>query len=111
MRASREEWRRRVARWQRSGMTARAFASASGVNAGTLRHWKYRLGREQRGAPAARSTGSSLGWPFVEVVGTSVADGRFEVELGRGRRVRVPASFDVAALRRLVSVLEEATGP
>jgi hypothetical protein len=33
-------------------------------------------------------------------------DGRFELELGAGRRLRVPVSFDVADLRRLLDVLE-----
>jgi hypothetical protein len=34
------------------------------------------------------------------------ADARFELELGRGRRLRVPASFDPDGLRRLLDVLE-----
>jgi hypothetical protein len=33
-------------------------------------------------------------------------DARFELELGAGRRLRVPASFDAAELRRLLDVLE-----
>jgi|GEM_PF-6866480 len=32
---------------------------------------------------------------------------RFEIELGRGRIVRVGPSFDAEALRRLVRLLEE----
>jgi hypothetical protein len=32
---------------------------------------------------------------------------RFEIELGRGRIVRVGPSFDAEALRRLVQLLEE----
>jgi hypothetical protein len=33
-------------------------------------------------------------------------DGRFELDLGAGRCLRVPASFDAAELRRLLEVLE-----
>jgi hypothetical protein len=37
------------------------------------------------------------------------ADDRFEVRLPGGRRVGVPASFDGAALQRLLRVLEGAS--
>lgn len=92
-------------------MTAQAFAGASGVNAGTLRHWKYRLRRPVPPSAAAEGqrSGSTLRWPLVEVIGAPVPDARFELELARGRRVRVPASFDAEALRRLLVLLEEGT--
>jgi hypothetical protein len=35
-----------------------------------------------------------------------VADDRFEIELG-SRRVRVPASFDADALRRVLAIVAE----
>jgi len=44
---------------------------------------------------------------FIEV--QAVRDTGFEVELAGGRRVRVPSSFDAAALRRLLDVLEGAS--
>jgi hypothetical protein len=42
---------------------------------------------------------------LVEVQ-TEPRDGRFELELGAGRRLRVPAGFDATELRRLLDVLE-----
>jgi hypothetical protein len=33
-------------------------------------------------------------------------DARFELELGKGRRLHVPAQFDPQALKRLLTVLE-----
>jgi hypothetical protein len=42
---SRAEWRRRVARWKSSGLTAKEFAAEMGINAGTL---ELRNGRQVR---------------------------------------------------------------
>jgi hypothetical protein len=41
--AGREEWRTRVERWRDSGLTAREFAAETGINAGTLQFWSYKL--------------------------------------------------------------------
>jgi hypothetical protein len=35
-----------------------------------------------------------------------MGDSRFEIGLGGGRTLRVPAAFDAAALRRLLAVLD-----
>jgi hypothetical protein len=40
MRTNRDEWRRRVERWAKSGKSAEELAA--------VRHWKYRLRREDR---------------------------------------------------------------
>ena len=110
MRTRREEWAERVGRWRRSGLTAKEFARSVGINSGTLTYWACRLGRERRGRDAASPrSGSSRRTPevgFVELMAGSGSDGRFEVELGNGRRLRVPASFEAAVLERLLAVLE-----
>ncbi len=94
------QWRELVAQWRSSGQTAREFAARRGVNASTLSHWAWRLGRETRSdAPLARVS------TMIEVHARPAADDRFEIELG-GRRVRVPPSFDVEALQRLLAALE-----
>ncbi|WP_420878096.1 IS66 family insertion sequence element accessory protein TnpA [Sorangium cellulosum] len=41
---SRRIWRDRVARWHRSGHSARVFAEQEGISAGTLYSWSRRLG-------------------------------------------------------------------
>ena len=40
-------WRRRVASWRASGLTADEFAAQHGIAAGTLRWWASQLKREQ----------------------------------------------------------------
>ncbi len=112
-RESREIWKKRVERWADSGLSAREFAAEIGVNVHTLTHWKWHLGQESRRKRIApvRSAPPS----FVEVVAplagapsrsASTTPVDFELEFARGIRLRVPASFDAAALRRLVDVLE-----
>jgi transposase len=110
MRTRREEWAERVRRWRRSGLTAKEFARSVGINSGTLTYWACRLGHERR-ARDGGSLRSGVWWPapaagFVELIAGSGSDPRFELELGNGRRVRIPGSFEPAALQRLLGVLE-----
>lgn len=108
-RTSRDEWRKRVDRWKDSGLTAKEFAAETGINAGTLQFWRYKL---TRGTPASarrrvRRAAASIVSSIVEVRPPPAAEeSRFEIELGNGRRVRVPAVFDATALRWLLSVLD-----
>jgi hypothetical protein len=123
-RVAREEWAKRVERWRDSGLTCGEFASEIGVNPRTLTYWKWILGKEargekrtwlsrKRGEPRSRRAATSDAAPsmppvisgLIEVQATA-GDARFELELGSGRRLRVPASFDAAELRRLLEVLE-----
>jgi transposase len=102
MRSNRETWRRRVERWARSGQTAAEFAAAGGFHPKTLRYWRYKLRRERAATPAVVTL------PLVEVMSAPAgADLRFEIELAGGRRLRVPATFDGDALRRLLAILED----
>lgn len=43
----RDEWARRVQRWQDSGLTAREFASETGLKATSLTFWKWPLKKDQ----------------------------------------------------------------
>lgn len=104
---SREEWQKRVERWRDSGLTAEQFASELGINAGTLKFWGYKLGKESREAapPRAPRRRRAAGPSFVEVRSEPVVS-TFEVEFGNGRRLRVPAAFDASVLERLLPILE-----
>ena len=93
--ATRETWAGRVREWKRSGLTAAAYAEREGLNAGTLTWWSSKLGRATAGAP-----------PVIEVVMAARAASALEVVLASGMRVAVPAGFDEATLRRLLTVLE-----
>ena len=108
-RTSAEEWQKRVERWRDSGLPAEQFAAELGINAGTLKFWGYKLNkakREAAGMAAPVKKKRPVRVPsFVEVRTTASAPA-FDVELGNGRRLRVPTDFDVDALGRLLSVLE-----
>jgi hypothetical protein len=107
-----------VTRWNESGLTAKEFASEMGINPGTLQYWQYklkygdRLDKPPKPGPGSDAIVASLvEVPAPEAAAASeggVADQRFEVELGNGRRVRVAAGFDPAALRMLLAIVEAA---
>jgi transposase-like protein len=107
-RTSRHEWAKRIKQWDESGLTGAAFAGRIGVKEATLRHWKWQLGRHAR---ASRRGGAQrvVGPAFVEIAplltGHASGGEPFELVLGDDVRVRVPASFDEASLRRLLAVL------
>ena len=93
-----------VAQWEASGESAAEFAGRLGVSEKTVRRWSSRLaaqGGEGRGPEMSKIVEVRAAWP--------PADDRFEVRLPGGRRVGVPASFDGAALQRLLRVLEGAS--
>jgi hypothetical protein len=108
---SREEWQKRVERWRDSGLSAEQFADELGINAGTLKFWGYKLGKEKRAVMARRPTEGAKAAPapsFVEVRAQPSVASAFEVELGNGRRLRVPTTFDASVLERLLPILERA---
>ena len=118
MRSSREEWAKRVERWQDSDLTAAEFAAELGINPRTLSYWKWRLGKEARGGTAVPSkprrkrterrapkpkptfvevsSPSAFGWPTAE---------RIEVVVDQRLVVRVPDAFEPRTLRLVVSAL------
>lgn len=104
---------RRILSSQREGEPVCALADRHGVNRQTLYWWRQRLAREGRGT-AADSERPAASHELVPVdlspgllaLGAVWAPG-FEVALRQsGHMVRVPASFDPAALLRLVDALE-----
>jgi len=123
MRSKRSEWEERVVQWRESGQTAAVYAESIGVKADTLRHWSWRLGREDGGAGSATLRATTRASPgrgkrpakrlakptapaLVEVVGGRGSEARFEIELSCGRRVLVPMGFDENELGRLVAALD-----
>jgi len=110
-RTSRDEWRRRIERWQDSGLTAKEFAAETRLNDGTLQVWRYKL-RKGDATGAQRRTAAPRG-PFlssiVELATSPIASApHFEFELKNGRRVRVPATFESSALKALLEILDAA---
>jgi transposase len=110
-RETREVWKKRVERWENSGLTAEAFASRAGVRAATLRHWRWQFGAERRGWRAQSQSKPR----FVEVVPSGLAGGPrgpegFELVLAGGALLRIPARVESKALRQVVAVLAGAFG-
>ncbi len=108
-RTSAEEWQKRVERWRDSGLAAEQFAAELGINAGTLKFWGYKLNKAKRegaGVVAPANKKRRVRVPSFVEVRTTASPPAFELDLGNGRRLRVPTDFDVDALGRLLSVLE-----
>jgi transposase len=116
MRTSREEWAKRVQRWQDSDLTAAEFAAEVGINPRTLSYWKWRLGKEsrERKTTRARKNPVKKAPAFVEVTPpTSTrwrATERIEVVVDDRVVVRVPDTFDSGTLRRVVAALTSGEG-
>jgi hypothetical protein len=124
-RESREVWQKRVERWRDSGLPAEQFAAEVGINAGNLRQWSYRLNAERRRAEEKRSPMEAEALTWVEVsaatpyaatttkpvpppeptVPPAAPTEKLELVLASGMTVRVPAHFEPAALRRLLTVV------
>jgi hypothetical protein len=94
------------------GLTAKEFEGETGVNAGTLQFWRYKLkrGAGPMGKARLKRSSEAILSSLVEVRAPAgaIVDQRFEIELGNGRRVRVTAGLEPAALRELLAVLEAA---
>ena len=100
-------WRQVVRRWQRSGLSVRAFCAAESVSEPSFYAWRRELARR---AEAAATEVSPTFVPVhvradAEVESASVPP--IDLVLSNGRRLRVPAGFDPAMLRRLLAVAEE----
>jgi hypothetical protein len=105
MRTSRDEWRKRVERWKDSGLTAEQCASELGITAKTLQFWKYKLAKPEPSSPHPRKRPRAEALPLIEVRPATAGSGAFELELSGGKRLRIPATFEVEALERLLAVL------
>ena len=121
-RASRAEWAKRVERWRDSGLSAKEYASETGLKATTLSYWKWRLGAAERGRSSGprpvglrtimgRSPAAARAPRFVEVtpaVQTPSAE-PLTLELQGAIMVRVPVGFDEETLVRVLRVVRTAT--
>src|SRR6187549_2021033 len=95
-RTSRAEWQKRIERWNDSGLSAEQFAAERGINAGTLRHWKYFLTKPALSAATAKPVSRAVAADLVEVrpVAFAATATAFELELGADRELRIPPQFD-----------------
>jgi hypothetical protein len=104
---SREEWQKRLERWKDSGLSAEQFSAELGINPGTLKYWKYLLGKEaRRSSERTPSTISSTVPQLIELRSTPSDSAYFEVLLRNERRLRIPTKFDSDSLTRLLEILD-----
>jgi hypothetical protein len=109
-RRSREFWRSVCREFKSSGRAAEAFARARGLHPRTLQWWVCEFRREARGGTRARQPAFV---PVEVVPADGVQAGRpgavFEVVLGGGTAVKIPADTDTGAVRDLLRAVVEAT--
>lgn len=119
MRTSRQEWAKRVERWQDSDLTAGEFGAELGINPRTLRYWKWRLAKDAKSVRSAKTSAkrtaakkrtatrkSRKAKPkFVELPAPVTASERVELVVGEQMLVRVPDGFDEETLRRVLRTL------
>jgi hypothetical protein len=105
----REQWVQRLAAFERSGLSRRAWCSAQGVNVNTLDYWCRRL----RVAPATGPRSPAL-VPIVVRAGMSAPAPTFapstpvvtiELEWPNGLRLRTALDANVLELAALVRAL------
>ena len=98
--AKQAKWLATVQRWQRSGLSVRAFCRQQQVNEASFYDWRRAL--RERGLLEERMPAFvRVSTPLVES-----ADNAIEVVLPQGRSLRVRAGFDADALLQLVRLLE-----
>lgn len=83
---------------RRSGRTLGSFATSAGIEPQRLDRWSRVLGDRVDTTEAVR---------FEEVVVRRAADADLELALASGHVIRLSASFDAEALRRVLAVLAE----
>lgn len=99
-----ELWSARIARFEQTGGTLKAFAAQEGVNASTLEWWRRRLRGQRVVGKAPTPTPRFVEVQLAEV--EPVVSSGFVVQLAvSGHRIEVPGDFDARALRRLMGAL------
>jgi len=109
-------WRRAIRRWQRSGLSVRAFCAAEALSEPSFYGWRRELARRDQEAsahvaPVARfvpmRVRSDVDVASTTTEVTPASAPAIDVMLANGRQLRVPAGFAPSMLRQLLAVVEE----
>jgi len=98
--SNRDIWSGRMASWERSGLSRRAWCNRSGVNVHTFDYWRRRL----REAPTPRKRKARTELVPIRVSAPSAA-APVELVLPSGVCLRVSSGADVAQVAALVRAL------
>jgi len=108
--ANASEWRKRVAAWRASGLSAEQFCADTEYTTASLWHWSSRLGREGktgRGRPPSRIPSEpSVAVARLVRAGEGSSPGSVVVELN-GARIEVRGAVPAATLRAVFEGLRE----
>jgi len=92
-----EEWRKRIAAQERSGISVKQFCEEHGFTEQSFYFWRKRLRRHTPMRFALVETGGTGKEPTPEAV--------LELVLTTGERLRIGAGVDPSALRRVLEAL------
>jgi len=97
-------WRRAVARYQKSGLSVRAYCAEHGLSEPSFYGWRRELvRRDQRRAELAAKPVA-----FMPVRVVSEPSAAIEIVLSNGSIVRVRPGFDATTLRQVLATVEAA---
>jgi hypothetical protein len=104
-RRSRADWCAEIARWERSGLSATAYAARHDISRSTLFWWSSHL----RDTSVARAPADTVSFVPVRVRPTAHAEApafALEVTLRNGRTVRAHGDVDASRLAQVLDALE-----
>jgi transposase len=100
-----QHWRQLLELWRRSGLSVRAFCCRHRLAEPTFYAWRRLLSERSSSAPV---TDKPFAFVPLEVRhDTPPTTPTLELVLVNGRCLRIPPGFDPAALRRLLTTLED----
>lgn len=105
-----QRWRQRLDRWQRSGLSIRAFCQRHHLSEPSFYAWRRTLQLREATLPATAPV-TFLPLHVSPDQGHDAPTPRktasLELLLANGRCLRIPPDFDAEQLRRLVRLLED----
>lgn len=105
MRTRLHDWEALIAELEVSGLSRAEFCRRRRLKYQTMSKWISRQSRT--GSNAERRRASGVSSRFVEVpiqLGATIQS--YEIVLGAGRSIRVPAAFDADTVARLIQAVE-----
>lgn len=104
--ACEERWRRTIAEWASSGLTAKAFSADRGLSVNSLYSWRRELRRRDGERDSSGMEGTSAS-RFVQLR-VEPAPSSVEIDLGSALVMRIPASLDEPTMIKIITATRKA---